>query len=307
MKKPIALLSVLLALSLLFTACGESSSPTVNYGDSAANASTMPATTESVTEPENTIPLTITLDSEGYVPLNEDGIVELKSYSNTTSVDNPCYTDRSDWNVQEKHYIVLWKHADEPIPKIKKDSTIGIYDAKESVTLLPIDDTTAQYTVPLNFFDDLANYPDSENVENVASHPGVYLPDYFPETKLRDTYGWYRLNGLAECNGQDLTEYVNNHSHVFYRNSGSTSVVKLLKAQKNEEFTFGGYYGTEWEEFTVRAYWEYINVCQKPEGGYGAITLPVEKTKNGYFQIDFSGLESGVYYVDTYSSFIEIV
>lgn len=120
MKKPIAWFSVLLALSLLFTACGESSSPTVNYGDSAVNASTMPATTESVTEPENTIPLTITLDSEGYVPLNEDGVVELKSYSKTASDENPCFTDYSDWDVQEKKYIVLWKHADEPIPKIKK-------------------------------------------------------------------------------------------------------------------------------------------------------------------------------------------
>lgn len=304
MKKPIALLSVLLALSLLFTACGESSSPTVNYGDSAANASTMPATTESVTEPENTIPLTITLDSEGYVPLNEDGVVELKSYSKTASDENPCFTDYSDWDVQEKKYIVLWKHADEPIPKIKKDSIIGIYETKETISLFPVDETTAQYTVPLNFFDEFTDEPDSGKV---ADNPYVFLSEYFPKTELSIRGG--HLYGLTECNGQDLTEYVNNHSDVFYDKIGLAPVdgYKLLNAQKNEEFTFGGYNGTEWEEFTVQAYLEYIKVYQKPGGGVGSVKLPVEKTKNGYFQVDFSGLESGVYYVDTYNSFIEIV
>lgn len=302
MKKPIAWFSVLLALSLLFTACGESSSPTVNYGDSAVNASTMPATTESVTEPENTIPLTITLDSEGYVPLNEDGIVELKSYSETSYELNPCTTTYSDYS---NAYIVVWKHADEPIPKIKKDTTVGIYNTYDSIDIVPIGDTMPQYTVPLNFFDSGFGMGSDDGTVDDFPDELTATTKYFPDKNDLMSPGC----PLTECNGQELVEYVNSHSSVFYYEMSYYSVgYKLLNAQKNEEFTFGGYVGTEWREITVPAYLEYYNV-HKSNTSQEKITQTVatEKTKNGYFAVDFSGFEPGIYYVATYDTFIELV
>lgn len=81
---------------------------------------------------------------------------------------------------------------------------------------------------------------------------------------------------------------------------------KLLDGQKNEKFTFGGYVGTEWQEFVATANVEYYKVYYN-NGNSPDKIIPTEKTKNGYFSVDFSDLEPGIYYVSTYSTFIELV
>lgn len=82
-------------------------------------------------------------------------------------------------------------------------------------------------------------------------------------------------------NDQDPSEYYDSLSEY----------AKILRADKGDEFTFGYYSGTSFISDSCTADYYY---CVR--GDYTTWNeLPVEKTTNGYFIVDFSSLEPGQY------------
>ena len=75
----------------------------------------------------------------------------------------------------------------------------------------------------------------------------------------------------------------------------------LIDAEKDEKFIIGGYKGTEWVEYEF-----FADVPFWYQDSYEKVTVPVEKTRNGYFTVDLSGLEPGLYYNSTNDRMIEI-
>lgn len=300
----IKLLAVIAAICLLFASCGKSSGNNSSYNDfnnqnnsisdesNSKENNTLNNDNANDSGKESTIPLKITLDSEGFVPLNSDGVVQLTNYSDTA---NKLVYACSRYSENNKKFFVFDKHADEKVPKIKINADIGVYDNKEEINLYSIKGVAPKYTIPLNFHNLSGAYVDDESVD--------VSPNYFH----LDQYANFAYNlqtiELEECNEEDIKTFVNSRSNIFHETHTPFHEYKLIDAGKNEEFTFGFYKGTAWEEFTVKAIVEYYEIdATKPP-----ISVPIERTKNGYFKVDFSNLEAGLYFVSTYNSFIELV
>lgn len=234
-----------------------------------------------------------------------DGFVELKNYSKLSSSLQYCYNSTDDYYDKSNPFRFIWKNANETIPKIRKESTIGITNPWEEVNLVKIDPADAQYMIPMNFWDDLID--DEEMVDNypdkLSRTIGQYSDNFDFDTGDLLSPG----NPLVECNDTDLTEFVNENSFTFFEYATAFSFYgyKLIQGEKDEEFKFGGYVGTEWQEFIATPNVEFYKVYYSNTDSF--IEIPTEKTKNGYFSVDFSDLEPGIYYVSTYQTFIELV
>ncbi len=99
---------------------------------------------------------------------------------------------------------------------------------------------------------------------------------------------------FEELNGQDPNSY----------RSRLSAYYPILRAEKDEEFTFSYYSGTDYLSDTVVADRFYYIAG----GGNQRISLPIEKTQNGYFIVDYSALQPGLYhfYFDGLGTIIEI-
>lgn len=245
----------------------------------------------------------VSVDADGYVDAYIGDAIHLFSYSKSSASFNPCYDyvdDAYDDNVLR--YIVCWKNANEMIPKIDKNALVGITDANDEISLLPINGESPTYAVPVNFANNVTREQDD-----------VYsLPDFIDvKSDIDGTDLKNQLKQSTECNGQNLKTFINANSDYFVYRGGTMGgplweCYKLLIGEKNQEFTFGGYFGTNWEEMSAVACLEYYKIPEnKNENTFQKVKT--EKTKNGYFKVDLSGLDSGIYYVSTYDTFIELV
>jgi hypothetical protein len=162
--------------------------------------------------------------------------------------------------------------------------------------------------VPLNFGDD----PTGDDVDDFPDNLGGNgLTFAYPSDNIDFDSGDLLNPGnpLVECNNEDLTKFVNSNcdSFVYSANFSLYRGYKVVTGDKNQEFTFGGYVGTQWQEFTSKACVEYYKIYANKNGEKITKTIPTEKTKDGYFKVDFSSIDSGIYYVSTYNTFIELV
>lgn len=287
MKKFIAVLSIMTIVLFIFSSCGfqESKTGETTQLFDASEVQAIPETTKPDTD---------------LVSTNQDGVVELPKDSGFAL--KYCY----DKDIDDK-YVVVFKHVDSIIPKIPQNATIGIYNDLESIDLLPVDISSPRYTVNLNFY---WLYDDK-----VADHPGrIHYGEWFnniadkSEINILKSF-WDNDIHFTECNNVDFETYVNQNSVIFHYYSvfDGSDDYKLLSAQKNQTFEFGGYKGTQWESFTTKADVEYYSVNAYSDDNVKIKRIQVEKTKNGYFTVDLSALKPGVYYVLEYDAFIELV
>lgn len=289
MKKPVLCFSLLLIIGLLFSACGSSgsSSPNVLYPGGDGSIAQVGAETTVETE-------------SAFLTENEDGVIALEQ-PNVIHCDmrNPLY------DAEGKAFIFIWKNADEAIPKVEKNKTIGIYQAYEELEFIPIGDATPMYTVPMNFYP----FYNDDNGDGVTESPLYFSGGLLggvgrPSDNGDDIEGaldfFLAKTSLLECNGEDLGTFVNANCDVF-------DAFKLLKADKDQEFEFGYYYGTEWKTVTAKACIEYYKVYPSTPNENITITVPTQPTKNGYFSVDVSTMDSGIYYIPTLSIFVELV
>lgn len=310
MKKKSALAIVLLiAILLLFSACfnsgkGMTNSYNITQENSVMTQSDTTVSTNNIDKNE----YQLNSVKNGYVKKNEDNIIELKSYTDRCNMFNPCY-DKED---SKTGFILVWKNANEEIPKIRKKDKIGIYDTYTEIKIVPLGNAKPSYMVPLNF--------GSDPVRDVAEFPvnmednGIHFA--YPSDNIDFDSGELLTPGnpISECNEKDLTYFVNKNSDNFvYDTKGdgwglaSYRKYKVIKGEKNQEFTFGGHVGTDWTEFTSKACIEYYKIYANKNNDKISKTVPTEKTKDGYFTVDFSNLKSGIYYIVTYDVFIELV
>lgn len=103
----------------------------------------------------------------------------------------------------------------------------------------------------------------------------------FPELSQRYLIGGYDEE-FEEINGQDPSAYLNRLSDYY----------NVFRANKGENFTFSYYSGTEYLEETVTADHFYYIIEDYKE----YISLPVTKTTDGYFLVDYSELSPGYYW-----------
>ena len=111
-----------------------------------------------------------------------------------------------------------------------------------------------------------------------------YLAAYSGSIHYRRSIG-YMIRGYNEdfeqINGQDPSAYLNRLSDRY----------NVFRAKKGESFTFSYYSGTEYLEDTVVAnHYYYIVGDNKTH-----ISLPITKTTEGYFLVDYSELAPGYY------------
>ncbi len=86
---------------------------------------------------------------------------------------------------------------------------------------------------------------------------------------------------IEEINGQDPSAYLNRLSDRY----------NVFRADEGETFTFSYFSGTDYlEESVIADHFYYIIGDSKSE-----ISLPVTKTKEGYFLVDYSELTPGYY------------
>lgn len=304
-KKGIVICALIIVITLLLTACFNNSDKSFDNNDDYGETHSDSFIDETDNE-ENEYKLDGV--ENGYVIKNEDGIVELKSYTSRSNMLNPCY----DTEDSETGFIMVWKNANEIIPKIRKDDKIAIYDTYDEIKVVPVGNAIPLYMVPLNF--------GSDPVRDVAEFPvnmeanGIHFA--YPSDNIDFDSGELLNPGnpLTECNDKDLTSFVNDNSDNFVYNTNgdgwglaSYRKYKVIKGEKNQEFTFGGYVGTDWKEFTSKACIEYYKIYANKNGDKISKSIPTKKTKNGYFTVDFSKFKSGVYYISTYNVFVELV
>lgn len=278
MKKLIKILSTVMAIGILFSGCGSSSSDVYNDIDSTENSTF----DEKVTSNETTN------DSEIIVP-NEDGIIELSGYSYSVGY---LSSEVSEDNVNESVFLI-WKDIDVPIKKIKQSDTVGIYDTFETLTFLKID-TASRYIVPLNF-------------AGITEETPTGFPETFSHGNYKKDFGNLTNPGnpIIECNNTPLDEFINANSCSFHEPIGffsSGARYWFIEGEKYEEFELGGYVGTDWKSVTVKADTEIYT--PKIEN---KLIIPVEKTKKGFFKVDISSLDKAIYFIKEYNLIVEII
>lgn len=85
---------------------------------------------------------------------------------------------------------------------------------------------------------------------------------------------------------------------------GSTIVTSIIVSQTKDEPCKISYYdGTQYEEVSIALCFPYFYDFRNDAD---TIDLPVERTKDGYFTVDISSLEPGIYATDSYDYFFQV-
>ena len=212
---------------------------------------------------------------------NEDGVYDLFQedeygvqhyyYENKVSelvdIDNGCVSCNK---------LLINGTSDSRIAVFNKNDTMAIYIDRDELEFIKIT-SDIKYAPNLNFDYDLFE--------------GVITYDKAPRridglgTWL---YNFYQSDEI-EMNGEDYKEFLD--KHAINMRTGSVEHISLIDGKKGEKFVVAGYYGTSWEACEF-----YADVPFWIIDSYEKLTVPIEKTRNGYFIVDLSGVEPGVYY-----------
>lgn len=260
-------------------------------------------TNETVSEPNETVSpkttLLVPLDENGFVNEYVNDAIILRQYSKTSHILGSlgCCYDYDD-SLKKKCYI--YKDANEPIPKIKKNSLVGVTDGQEYIEYIYAGYKKPIYMIYANF---CYHFGDDKQIETRTA-----FIDTFYETGCI----LKQLDEITEINNEEASTFVKNHSigvGINYSNLPNKYI--FITGDKNEEFVFGGFpeNSSEYTEVKLKASTE-VYKCKYVEGNAGFVEPEIiytQKTKNGYFSVDFSNLPNGIYYIETYQSFIELV
>lgn len=203
----------------------------------------------------------------------------------------------------EDFFGLAFMNINDNIQLLDRSKTIAIYTAYDSVRFVPVI-SEAKYTVGYDFEDGIDYDTDHVKVSDFPSIITGGISGIQGQRSPYSSYGFSELirpgNPIQECNGMALEDFMAENSKEYF-SSGYSYYPKLyIVAKPNETFTFGGYIGTEWVEEELKADVEYYEID-------GAITIVPEKTKKGYFTLDCSGFDTGLYYVIEFDTFVEIV
>ncbi len=310
MKKTIAmLLAIMLILSA--TACGSSSSNySTSYNNFIENNENVDDKNEddSYVKTENDV-----VQNDYFAQPNEDGIIPLKKYSTWCQNDGKRHVRLEQAIDHHEFYSIpienqcelFFRDGNEPIIKIRKSDTIGFYDTTEKLNFVCITDEP-NYSPMLGIFRGSDMCIDNLIGSDDFSYDYVFSWDYeYYDVGIMDR------KDITDCNNQDLTEFTNNNSTKYYRErdhlTDGWKGEALLNAEKDQEFTFGYYQNNQFLTFTVKATGIYYEENYGEHGGDLNIVITPERTGNGYYSVNLSSLESGIYYIRELETFIELV
>ena len=219
---------------------------------------------------------------------NEDDVYDLMQGETNDSLYKfkkvrYALTDRSGYD-DGGHIFIYSFSSDARIPVFSKNEPIAIYYDADQLTLIKIT-SEVQYAPDINFANPIFNGLSYYNRAPYSIN-GLGMPRY----NLSDSEE-------IEINGENYDEYLLEKSVILAQEGYSPAYFSIVSAEKDEVFSIGGYHGTEWTEYEF-----YADIPFWVQDSYEVITVPVEKTKNGYFTVDLSGLEAGTYYNLTQSS-----
>lgn len=296
-KRLVRLLSIVVAVMLLFSGCGENVEKedditTNGYINEEIPDEDSEFSDEEFLEDSNE---SDDFEDEYEDTTVEDGIVNLKGYDPSVGY----YTEyvKEDGDASKKR-LILWRGTGKEIKKIKQTDTVVIYKPYDSLTFLEVN-VKPKYIVPLNFASSLFSFTDfPKSLNGLDPSVGTYTNDNL-DSEVFD--GLLRPgNPLTECNETPIEDFVNDNS-CYYAGSMGKDYRFIVSSEKNKEFEFGGYIGTKWKSFNL-----YANVeLYAPEKQAWEVTTT--KTKKGYFEVDIVNLEKGIYHVRELNEFFEIV
>ena len=195
------------------------------------------------------------------------------------------------WEDEEKDtsYILMRKEIGEIAAQAKLNSPIAVREYYENLIFYPVT-SEPLYTIPFTF-------------ETDGTGEFFRIRDCFhgnlPKSDLiRSDEGWH---SILECNGLALEDFLNTHAELITLGSKGRYPVALISANKNETFTFGGAErGKEWNELEVSADIEYYKL-------YNSVQCKTTRNEKGYFVIDTTNLQKGLYYVSQLNLLIEFI
>lgn len=205
-----------------------------------------------------------------YIASSDDGIYKMKDFNGKTwfcQVSIPAWStivsetvDTGDiWNPYYLYVVNTESYEDFSFQSVTRGQDQLAIVGITGVSCAPI--IEMDYTIPykLGVYDGTIHYKNSI---------GYLIGGYDEE--------------FEEINGQDPSAYLNRLSDYY----------NVFRANKGENFTFSYYSGTEYLEETVTADHFYYIIEDYKE----YISLPVTKTTDGYFLVDYSELSPGYYW-----------
>ncbi|MCQ2483934.1 MAG: hypothetical protein MJ168_01225 [Clostridia bacterium] len=234
----------------------------------------------------------------GIVPasINQDGVYDLGSFGSWRCLDAVFYesdydaTSAINLKKENKKYFV-YSSIDHKIGSFNKNSTTAIYSDFQEINLIKITDNKS-YTYDINFTItsgyNCSKYQVTECVEPISG--GYPLFNFLDSDEI-------------EINNEDYEKYVKKNSFCFvnYQFSLIYDGYMILKSQKGDRIEVGGYHGINWDTYEFQADTQYYIVNDKDK-----VTIPTQKTRNGYFTVDLSNLENGLYYYKELDAIINI-
>lgn len=229
-----------------------------------------------------------------YAEKNEDGVYDFLKKTDvwynydvesfTGSLMDYCYLSGKEYK------FFLSKKSNPTIEKYKRSEVFGVYYNTDTIKLIPITEEF-RYTPNLSFcYSGTATTLDKFDVSKA--------PDSI--TYPRGSQFNFHDSDEIEVNGVDYYEFIDKNT-VKFDVKGLYENYILIDAQKGDTFTFGGYKGTAWTTYDFVADFPF---CVMET--YNEISFDVQKTRNGYFTVDFSSVTPGLYYVYGYDNVIEI-
>lgn len=220
--------------------------------------------------------------------LNEDGVYNLLQNNNDCSVYKVNYISDDRTEYDEGGHLFVYANSGSTIPVFSKSEPTAIYFDADEITFIKIT-SDIHYAPDVNFADSIYNNMLYYDVApRKISGLGVYLYNFSNSDEI-------------EINGENYDEFLDKRTVKLKEDYYVNNFFVLIDAEKGEEFNIGGYNGTAWNEYTF-----YADVPFWYQDTYEKVTVPVEKTRNGYFTVDLSTLESGTYVNLTNKQLIEI-
>ena len=220
--------------------------------------------------------------------LNEDGVYDLLQGDYDWSAYHRykvryMLDDKSGYD--EGGHFFVYGNNDVRIPVFSKNANIAIYTDVDELTFIKIT-SDIHYAPDIRFkkYDEF----EYEKAPRTINWLGIPLYNFCNSDEV-------------EINGENYDDFLDKHAISLREDYYVPNYFALIDAEKGERFTIGGYEGTKWVEYDF-----YADVPFWYQDTYEKVTVPVEKTRNGYFTVDLSGLETGLYYNLTNDRMAEI-
>jgi len=224
--------------------------------------------------------------------MNDDGVYDLHQGDYTYRVSK----NSEDFPDPGSDPLLVFGDSEVRIAMFNKNDTAAVYSDVDEITFVKIT-TDISYTPDLNFA--TLVYGESGYAKDPCEIGNEYAAVSYSQYDFTNS-------DEIEINGEDYNQFLDEHTISLGRSGYYfTGPFTIIDAEKGEKITIGGYKETEWIEYDF-----YADCCFWYQDSYEQVTAPVEKTRNGYFTVDLSGLEPGLYCtVDEhhYGKVIEIV